>query len=343
MLKIYAAYSKCESERLASSSGGIFSLLAGSILSRNGSVYGVAMTDDCRAAEFVRVTKPDELVALRGSKYFQARVGRIYQVVKADLENEITVLFSGTACQINGLKGYLGREYSNLYCVDVICHGVPSPALWDKYVSYMEDKYAGKLEHVSFRCKDDNWTSFGMREEFDSTRVFISKDEDPFMRMFLRDYCLRSSCYNCVAKSIKMSDMTIADFWGIDNVAPEMNDEKGTSLVIVRSEKGEKLFSVIERGIVFKAVAYEGGVRQNPAEYQSPHKPEQRECFFVDMNSMPFHLLKDKYCKPFRVSLLRRAVRWSKRLLKNLRGVDTKKASVPSWENYGLLFCIRRR
>ena len=251
----YACYSLDLDTRLSSSSGAVFSLLAGDVLSKQGVVYGVAMSEDCYAAEFARVTDAAGLIRLRGSKYLQARVGKTYQQVKADLLADRYVLFSGTGCQVNALKNFLGKDYAKLLCVDVICHGAPSPALWRKYAAHQEQVNGGKLKNINFRCKDDSWVDFGMKEALagipqdNLKKLYISKDEDPYMQMFLRDYCLRPSCYECVAKNVKMSDLTIADFWGIDNVAPEMNDKKGTSLVLIRTEKGKQVFETISSGL----------------------------------------------------------------------------------------------
>ena len=304
ILGTYATYSKNNELRLKSSSGAIFSLLAEQILNHNGMVYGVAMSQDCKCAEFVRIDKQEELAKLRGSKYLQARVGPTYQQAKADLESGLTVLFSGTGCQINGLKGFLGKEYKNLYCVDVICHGVPSPKLWRQYVQHVETEAHAKLIGVNFRCKDDSWSDFGIKR-IDSNHklMYISKDKDPYMLMFLRDYCLRPSCYECIAKQHKLSDITIADFWGINEVLPEMNDNKGVSLVILRTAKGSELLDRIKNSIVCKEVTYEDGVRSNRAEYSSAKRPAERDTFFNDMTEMSFEELKAKYGMPARISL----------------------------------------
>lgn len=178
---------------------------------------------------------------LRGSKYLQAKVGESFKSVKKDLLNGKRVLFSGTGCQINGLSLFLGKEYPNLFLLDVICHGVPSPKLWKEYVEYQEKKH-GKVESVNFRCKDESWQNFGMKENY----LYIPRIKDPFMTFFLSDLSLRPSCYACQAKNTRMSDMTIADFWGIEEIAPEMDDGKGTSLIITRTNKGQNLFNSIE-------------------------------------------------------------------------------------------------
>ena len=307
VLNTYAAYSKNINIKMASSSGGIFSLLAEEIINRKGIVYGVSMSQDCKYAEFMRVDTHSDLAKLRGSKYLQARVGRTYRKVKLDLESELTVLFTGTGCQISGLKNFLGKEYSNLYCVDVICHGVPSPKLWKEYVEYNEKQQNKRLVSINFRCKDDSWIDFGIKRKDEGKKeLYISKDKDPYMLMFLRDYCLRLSCYECLAKNDYKSDLTLADFWGIDKVAPELNDGKGTSLVIIRTEKGKKLFKNIKNEIVFKEVSYEDGVRNNKAEYSSADRPEERNYFFDDLNVKSFEEMIIRYGTPTPMSFKRK-------------------------------------
>lgn len=301
VLNTYAAFSNNVDIRLKSSSGGLFTLLAEYIFSQNGVAYGVAMSEECRSAVFLRANNISELTLICGSKYLQAKVGDTFNRVKADLDAGIPVLFTGVGCQINGLKTFLGKDYENLYCVDVLCHGVPSPALWRKYVDNFEKKNGSKLISVNFRCKDNGWANYRMKRiDSDNHESYSPMWKDPYMQMFLRDYCLRPSCYECHAKIRKRSDMTIADFWGIESVAPEMNDGKGTSLVLVRTEKGRQLFSSIKDGLDYKEVSYEDGVKENPVEYKSVERPSERDTFFDNMNKMPFEKLKNKYIKePF--------------------------------------------
>ena len=321
-LKVYACYNTDKDIRLSSSSGAVFSSLAENVLEQQGAVYGVAVSEDCYSAEFISVTSKDGLTKLRGSKYLQAKVGNTYKSVKKDLMSGKLVLFSGTGCQVNGLKSFLGKEYDNLVCVDVICHGVPSPALWRKYAKYQEQKNGGKLKDINFRCKDDSWTDFGMKEickgipEGETKKLYISKDKDAYMQMFLRDYCLRPSCYECTAKKVKMSDLTIADFWGINDVAPDMNDGMGTSLVLIRTERGKDIFEKISGSMKLKKVSYEDGVRSNPAEFRSCARPIQRDAFFDDMQSMSFEELEQKYAAPIKVSFLTKARRKVKKAIK---------------------------
>lgn len=327
-MKTYAAYQNNEI-RSSSSSGGIFSLIA----SKFEVVYGVAMTDDCYSAEFIRVDDGN-ISPLRGSKYLQAKVGDSFKQVKRDLLDGKSVLFTGTGCQINGLKSFLNKEFDNLTTVDVICHGVPSPKLWREYVHYKEEK-CGKLESVNFRCKDDSWQDFGMKEN----QLYISKDIDTYMQMFLRDYCLRPSCYNCHAKSVKRSDITIADFWGIESIAPEMNDGKGTSLVIIRTEKGQALFDSIKESLKWKEVSYEDGIRGNPSEYRSVNRPPERNTFFADLSALPFSKVEKKYATAIRYSLKRKI----KNVIKQkVCAPSGGKTAMKSNETYGVLYTFQR-
>lgn len=294
--KAYAAYYDNDI-RMKSSSGAIFSLLANEVLEKKGIVYGVAMNASCTEAEYIGVTEKQDLEKLLGSKYLQAKIKNIFKNVRENLVLNKLVLFTGTGCQINGLKKFLQKDYKNLICVDIICHGVPSPALWKEYVGYMENKMQGKMKKVNFRCKDQGWENFGMKEYGSSKEVYISKSKDPYMQMFLSDFCLRPSCYECKAKTLRLSDLTIGDFWGIDTIAPEMNDSKGTSLVIVRTNQGEKIFNrlISKSSVKVMEVEYDDATKENPAEFRSVYRPKERETFFIDMKKMDFEELRKSY------------------------------------------------
>ena len=155
----------------------------------------------------------------------------------------------------------------------------------------------GKMEKVNFRCKDQGWENFGMKEYGSSKEVYISKSKDPYMQMFLSDFCLRPSCYECKAKTLRLSDLTIGDFWGIDTIAPEMNDSKGTSLVIVRTNQGEKIFNrfISKSSVKVMEVEYDDATKENPAEFRSVYRPKERETFFIDMKKMDFEELRKSY------------------------------------------------
>lgn len=344
-LKTYACYLKNEEIRMNSSSGAVFSALAFYVFENQGIVYGVAMSEDCYSAEFISVTDEAGLKRLRGSKYLQAKMGDTYKKVKADIIAGRMVLFSGTGCQINGLKNYLNVgnvDIRKLICVDVICHGVPSPRLWGKYAQYHEKKNGGKLKMIHFRCKDGGWMKFGIRVSVvnaygnEVKKRYISKDKDSYMQMFLRDYCLRPSCYECAAKDIKMSDITIADFWGIDDIVPKVNDNKGISLVLIRTEKGQLIFDEVSREMWIQDVSYEDGIKYNPAEYRSAERPVQRDVFFEDMQSMSFEKLEKKYIVlPINKKVRRKLKNILMSILRICRGGKICNSE------YGLLFVIK--
>lgn len=153
-----------------------------------------------------------------------------------------------------------------------------------------------------------------------SQRLYISKDTDSYMQMFLRNYCLRPSCYECIAKEVKTSDLTIADFWGINNVVPEMNDGAGASLVLVRTNKGKSIFESIKTDVELKAVTYEEGVKNNSAEFKSCDRPIQRNMFFGDMNGMSFEELAKKYAMPVDRTFKGKIKRKIKNIIKNIGG-----------------------
>ena len=335
-LEVYACYNTDKGVRLSSSSGAVFSSLAEYVLEQQGVVYGVAMSTDCYSAEFISVTSKEQLTKLRGSKYLQAKVGNTYKSLKADLMSGKLVLFSGTGCQVNGLKSFLGKEYENLICVDVICHGAPSPTLWRKYVTYQEQKNGGKLKGINFRCKDDSWTDFGMKEICENIpgdetkKLYISKDKDAYMQMFLRNYCLRPSCYECTAKKVKMSDLTIAD----------MNDGMGTSLALIRTEKGKDIFEKISSSMKRKEVSYKDGVRGNPAEYKSCARPMQRNTFFDDMQRMSFEELKQKYAAPIKLSFVTKVKRKAKKAIKKVLRVIGGGQSMSTAKNMDYSLCF---
>lgn len=324
-MKAYAAYYDENEIRIGSSSGGVFTAIA-----RQFNIsYGVAMTEDCYGCKFVRVE--ENIEPLRGSKYLQASLGDTYKQVKKDLDGGKKVLFSGTGCQINGLSMYLGKEYNNLLLLDIVCHGVPSPKLWKKYVQFREKKY-GKLKKIYFRSKEEIDKS-----KKEGNKFYISKDKDPFMKLFLENYCLRPACYECQAKFYKKSDISIADFWGIEKIEPEMDDGMGVNLVITRTRKGQKLFDLIKENLNYKEVRYEDGVRYNSAEYQSALYPTQRKDFFTDLNNMAFTKILNKYIYGPLWKRMGRKIKNIVRILLPKRKIKKRKNT-----DYGMLFVFKK-
>ena len=250
--KIFAAYSLDDDIRMNSSSGGIFSLLANAVLDSNGVVFGAAF-DSNWLVHHVAVDKSTELSKLRGSKYLQSRIENTYAEAEMLLKQGRKVLFSGTGCQIAGLKRYLGKDFEHCYTVDILCHGVPSPYVWEKYIFEKKAKAENGVQDVFFRDKTYGWKKFSTRILMDNKRYIKKYTDDIFMRLFLRNIDLRPSCHNCQFKSVKrVSDLTIGDAWGIEKIMPEFGDDKGTSLVLVHSQKGLDLLKMIYDKVYIK-------------------------------------------------------------------------------------------
>lgn len=308
--KSYACFNKDDKIRMVSSSGGIFSLVAEETIKNKGIVFGAGFDKDFNIVHSYVENKKD-LYKFRGSKYVQSKVGDTFKDAKKFLDSGKQVLFTGTPCQIEGLKFYLKKDYDNLICMDNICHGVPSPKVWKKYVDYRENKVNSKVKRVNFRNKAESWKEFSIDFKFLDDSTYNSKHfDDLFMKAFLSDICLRPSCYDCSFKGInRISDITLADFWGIQNIFPDMDDDKGTSLIFVNTEKGNKIFNKIKKNIKYSEVNINEAIKYNSAAIKSVEKNPNREKFFNDLDNLEFDKLINKYCKPkFLVRLKRKVV-----------------------------------
>ncbi len=293
----YACYNKNEQVRLESSSGGVFTLIAEQIINVGGVVFGVSLDKDLTAIHSYAESK-EQLKDFRGSKYVQSKIGEAYKKVEAFLKQNRKVLFTGTPCQIAGLKSYLQKDYDTLFCIDIICHGVPSPKVWEKYVAYQEERVGAKAQGANFRHKNKGWNKFSMALEFDNGSEHIQTlDKDLYMQAFLRDTCLRPSCHKCNFKTLhRQSDITLADFWGIQKVSPQMDDDKGTSLLLINSKNGKAMFDGLQDSIVFEKVDLDNAVSYNPAAFKSAGENPNRKDFFKDLDKLPFDKLVDRYC-----------------------------------------------
>lgn len=313
----FAIINKDEEIRKHSSSGGVFSLIAEHIIKDGGVVFGAAFDENWHVKHSY-TDKVEELNRFRGSKYLQSTIGDSYKKAKEFLENGRKVLFTGTPCQIEGLKTYLQKEYNNLYTQDIICHGVPSPKVHDKYLEYQKNKQnIDKIKDIKQRFKNNGWQNFSTKIEFDSSTYIESHNKDPFMQAFLRDTILRDSCYNChFKKKNRNSDITLADFWGINNVLPEMNDDKGTSLVIIHSMKGKELLENIRNKIICKKVDFETAIKYNPSMTKSAKKDIKREEFFRNIDNIRFDKLVNKYTSS--PGLFKKILSKSKRMIKKI-------------------------
>ena len=307
--KVYAAYNKNEDIRMQSSSGGIFTLLAEETIKNCGVVFGVKFNKDWMP-EFGYTETLEGLSPFRGSKYVQAIVGNAYKKAEEFLKSGRNVLFSGTPCQIAGLKRYLRKEYDKLLTVDIICHGVPSPKVWNMYlketssrllntipdeknsvVSAIGGEPKSCIEAISFRSKITGWKKYSFLlklnfSTFDGKNTVVFTEpfgENNFMRAFLSDTILRPSCYACPAKQGKShSDITIADFWGIDTIDPAFDDDKGCCLVLLNTEKGSTVYNLFH--LTSKEKTFEEGIKHNSAYYRSYKPHPSRTRFFKGLD-----------------------------------------------------------
>lgn len=315
-LAVYAAKNPDESIRMQSSSGGVFTLLAERVIDEGGVVFGATFNDRWEVVHDYVETK-EELAKFRGSKYVQSKIGDSYQKAKAFLKNNRKVLFSGTPCQIAGLKKYLRKDYDNLLAVDFICHGVPSPGVFRTYLQEEIDKESARkggrkntvlhpcfslitesdgldckgleIKSIAFRDKRNGWKKYGFAlglskasaagEKNSVSLSYASLNKNLFLRGFLKNIFLRPSCYSCKSRNFRSgSDVTLADFWGIGKLNRSLDDNKGVSMLIINTSKGTEYSSSF---CISKNQYSLNEVRRfNPAAYHSCTEPLDRKVFF---------------------------------------------------------------
>ena len=305
-LAVYAAKNTNEEIRIKSSSGGIFTLLAEQVIADSGVVFGARFNENWEVIHDYTETV-EGLEAFRGSKYVQSIIGDNFKIAKQFLNDGRKVLFSGTPCQIAGLNKFLRKEYDNLLTVEVVCHGVPSPMVWRDYLEYKRTERAdGKntvssslnelpvITGISFRDKTNGWKKFGFKICYAASKAAensVSKyantanceitpfNEDLFMKGFLMNIYLRPSCYHCAARRGKSgADISIADFWGVQNFYHEFDDDKGVGLILVNSRKGEKAYNTVNVQNI--EATYEQGIKNNPCLEKSVAIPKFRNHFW---------------------------------------------------------------
>lgn len=240
----YAARHKDMNEIETSRSGAAFIAISDYILEHGGVVYGAGYSDHFRVVHKRAATK-EERNEFKGSKYVQSDMNTVFRQVKQDLRAGKTVLFSGTPCQTSGLNSYVGKRLrENLYLVDIVCHGVPSPFMWRDYIAYLEKKQGTPVDYVNFRDKQ----VYGWQAHHETFMFKNEKEKRSFPFRFYKDFMFRKSCGKCYfANTKRPSDITIADFWGWEKTDPNFNaDNKGVSLVLLNTEKGRKLFEAVK-------------------------------------------------------------------------------------------------
>lgn len=324
-LAVYAAFNHDEEVRITSSSGGIFSLFAESVIAEGGVVFGAKFNENWEVVHDYSETK-EGLAAFRGSKYVQSLIGRAYKDAERFLKEGRKVLFSGTPCQISGLKKFLRKDYENLVTIDFICHGVPSPGVFRWYmaeeltnilkkkvfrlpkegelknipsIGTLAEKANVELKNIHFRDKIKGWKKFSFSicfSKLQGSNIVFSQSlrENKFILGFLKDLYLRPSCHMCVCKNLKSgADVTLGDFWGIQNILPQIDDDKGISLVLVSSPKGMQLFLDLKCEVIESKLEYVK--KYNSAYYKSSIIPKERISFWT-MKETSFSTRIKKCC-----------------------------------------------
>ena len=292
----YAAYNTDDHVLMSSSSGGIFYQLASLVLEDNGIVIGAAFDNNQKLVHTIATNKND-MLKLMGSKYLQSDLKKIYKIIKETLTNK-KVLFVGTPCQVAGLKSYIGSENPNLICVDLICHGVPSIKLFEKYVEELQISNSDVLNKYNFRDKSTGWDNYSVSIKFGNSSKKELSTNNSYMKLYLSNLALRESCYNCNFKlGNKYSDITLGDYWGIQNFHKDMYNKKGVSAVIINTKKGAEVFDKIKNNIIYRKTSLNDIVSGNPCLKKSCDIPLKREMFFEDMKNYSCNELCKKYCK----------------------------------------------
>lgn len=292
-LKVLAAKNNNEEERMNSSSGGVFMPLAREVINKKGVVFG-AVYDEHWEVHHVYAEKIEEVYPMMGSKYLQSRIENTYKEAEQFLKQGRDVMFVGSPCQIAGLRTFLrNKEYPNLLLVDFLCHGVPSPGVWRRYLA--ETYATTPIGDINFRDKrKTGWAKYRFvvkkqsltNENVDKNIILTSENHsaNTFMQGFLSDIFLRPSCYGCKCKNgVSHSDLTIGDFWGIAQIAPEFDDDKGVGLVLVNSEKGGKIFSKLSFDIL--SFSLEEARRNNGGFNESTSPNPKRNQFFSQIEN----------------------------------------------------------
>lgn len=295
---VYAAYSRDEIIRVDSTSGGLYSMLAMEILNNGGYMGGAIYNDDHTVSQIV-TSEENMLQEIRSSKYLQSNSVGVYKEILRLLREGEKILYCGCPCQIHALYNYLGNDHDNLITCDFVCRGVNSPKVFLKYMEMLESQYKAKATKIKFKAKKWGWHNFSMRVNFENGKEYC---KDRWHDLFFIGYLqsgnfARPSCYECPFKGFpQKADITLADFWGIENIDPTMDQDMGTSLVMINSNKGEALFDKIKDDIVWRQFSMKEARQGNPAIDTSLSSDyPNRVQFFKDVDNLSFDKLAKKY------------------------------------------------
>ena len=279
--EFYALKNKDNHVRENSSSGGFFSVISKYIIDNGGYVFGVIFDEDFKAIHY-GTNNIYEIEKFRGSKYVQSETLNTYNEVKDLLKKGKLVLYTGTPCQIAGLKKFLSnKEYENLITIDNICHGVPSPKIFEQHKQYLENKFSSKITGINFRYKTKNRTQ-NIKVKFQNGREYFKTNaDDKYYQLFQSDFILRNSCYTCEFASInRVADITIGDFWDFNNFLGDFDDRKGVSLVILNNKKAKEVFNNVSKSFYIKQATFKESFQPNLKE--PTKKNEKYEEFWRD-------------------------------------------------------------
>ena len=321
--RVYAVKNKNSEIRKNSSSGGVFTAIAKCILDNDGIVYGATFDDDMSIIH-KRITTKGELEQLRGSKYVQSNMKEVFAEIKELLENtNKQILFVGTPCEIAGLKAFIGEKLNKqIILCDIICHGVPSPLIWSEQIKFLEKKYKQKVKWYKFRDKSNGWHTHTEQVILQNGSTDNSSAiSQSYKQLFHSNLILRKSCYNCKFADIdRVSDITIGDFWGIDKVMPDFDDNKGISLMLINNEKGQELFEIIKKDIIYR--------ESNTKDCMQPQlqhptlKPRKRDIMWNEYYKKGYKFILKKYT---RYGIYYRMKSHIKKILINLEEIINKK------------------
>lgn len=307
-IQAYAAVNNSKEVVKNSSSGGIFYSLAEAIINEHGTVFGAVM-DDSFKVHHISINELDELKKLQKSKYVQSDLSNTYSLVKEKLKNGESILFSGTPCQIAGLKSFLlNKEYEKLFCVDIVCHGVPSQDIYDDYLNCLQKK-VGKIDSYEFRTKKraNNGMNCYYSYKKNNKKIIKNWPEDSFNYLYMNALIYRDSCYDCkFAKEKRNSDITLCDYWGWDE--HHSNDFEMMSTVsgcIINTEKGKELFDKIKNNIVFKETEYKDIAKHNSCLISPSKYNEKREEILKKWKNDGYQSIDDKFNKKMKNKIIK--------------------------------------
>lgn len=310
---------RCEDYVAGSSSGGVFPALAKAVIDEGGVVFGAVMESDLTVGHAEADTM-DEVQRMRGSKYVQSDLYSVFFDVKEYLKSGRKVLFAGTPCQVAGLHKYIGDAREGLVSVDVACHGVPGPGLWEMYVKALGKRAGSDVRSAGFRDKSRGWRRYGFTTEYASGNgIYVRAAADPYMALFMQYMTLRPSCYACPARNGRScSDLTIADLWSVARTAPEMNDDKGMSGVLVNTPAGLGLIRNIKAEYI-NEVSADAVISENGGFAESVPVPEKRAEFFEGLRIAGVDVYKHMSRYVVRKPLLQRMMRAARSTVSSMK------------------------